>query len=134
MSNFTERQINEKLKELASIEPSEDSVRRMNQQVRGIISGMDKKPAASYGFFYYAAASAAILLIAIGLFYKTTPVEPQQETAWQMPTEPTLTLAKLNAVFTHGGQKEVDDYFEKAEALRQPRADVITLQEIMKEL
>ena len=134
MNKYTEQQIEEKLKQLASIEPSEDSFRQTNQRVRNIISDIDKKPTAPPRFFYYAVASAAILLIGIAFLYNSGTVEEPQKIVRQRPTEPTLTLARLNVVFNNGGQKALELYLEKAEANRQPRAETITLQEIMKEL
>ena len=38
------------------------------------------------------------------------------------------------AVFENGGQKALDEYFDKAQTQRQPRADNVTLQEMLKEL
>ena len=134
MSKYTEKQIEEELKMLGSIEPSETSVRRMNQNVRDIISGVDKKPTTTRSFLYYALASAAMLIIGISLLYDTTPFETPLSIVQYTPAEPALTLAKLNNVFNHGGQKALDEYFEKVEANRQPRADSLTLQEIIKEL
>ena len=133
MNKYTEQQIEEQLKQLSSIEPSGDSVRRMNQNIRNIISGVEKKRAA-HGFLYYALTSAAMLIIGISLLYNSMPIKTPPSIVQYIPTEATLTLAKLNNVFNHGGQKALDEYFEKVEANRQPRADSLTLQEIMKEL
>ena len=134
MNNYTENNIKEQLKQLASIEPGEDSLRQMNQSVRSIISGAGKKPATVHSFFYYAAASAAVLLIGMSVLYDFNPAVTPPRPGFYAQTEPRLTLAKLNAVFQFGGQQALDDYFEMVEQNRQPRAETITLQQIMKEL
>ena len=134
MNKYTEQQIEEKLKTLSSIEPSNDSLRRMDQNIRSIISGVTKKPTATRSFLYYALASAAMLIIGISLLYDSAPPRTPPTIVRQAPTEPTLTLAKLNTVFNHGGQKALDEYFEKVESNRHPRAETLTLQEILKEL
>lgn len=134
MNNYTEQQIEEKLKQLASIQPGENSRRRMNQNIRSIISETGKKSRASYRFLYYVAASAAVLLIGIGLLYDTRPVEKPSKIVRQMLTEPAPTLVKLNAAFQNGGQQALNEYLEIIESNRQPRAETITLQEIMKDL
>ncbi len=133
MNKYTEQQIEEKLNQLASIEPSGDSLRRMNQNVSNIISDVAEKPTKTHGFLYYAIASAAVLLIGISLLYHTEIIQPPK-IVQQIPTEPTLTLAHLNAVFNNGGQTALDEYFEKAQIHRQPRADSVTLEDILKEL
>ena len=133
MNEYTEKQIEEKLKTLASIEPSKESVRQMNQSVRRTLSGAGKKPT-THGFFYYAAASAAMLLIGTSILYDFNPAIAPSKTGLYIQSEPRLTLAKLNAVFQSGGDKALDDYFEMVEQNRHPRAETITLQQIMKEL
>ena len=133
MNKYTEQQIEEKFKMLASIEPSEKSARQVNQSVRRIISGADRKPTI-HGFFYYAAASAAVLLLSMSILYDFNPAISPPTPSFYMQTLPSPTLAKLNAVFDEGGQKALDDYFEIMEQNRQPRAETITLDEIMKEL
>ena len=50
MNKYTEQQIEEKLNQLAAIEPSGDSLRQMNQHVRRIIADADKTPAMPHGF------------------------------------------------------------------------------------
>jgi hypothetical protein len=134
MNKYTEQQIEDQLKQLASIQPGEESLRRMNRNIRSIISGAGEKSRASYRFLYYVAASAAVLLIGIGLLYDTRPVEKPSKIVGQMLTEPTPTLVKLNAVFQSGGQQALNEYLEIIESSRQPRAETITLQEIMKDL
>ena len=134
MNKYTEQQIEEQLKMLSSIEPSDDSIRRMNQRVRSVIVDIDGKSAKPHGFLHYAIASAAMLIIGISLLYNSTPFETPSSIVWQIPTEPTPTLAKLNAVFQNGGQQALNDYLEKIESNRQPRAESLTLQDIMKEL
>lgn len=133
MNNYTEQQIEEKLKALAAIEPSEGSVHQMNQSIRSVISVAGRKPA-TRSFFYYAAASAAILLIGMSVLYDFNPAVTPTSPGFYTQTESRLTLAKLNAVFQFGGQQALDDYFETVEQNRQPRAETITLQQIMKEL
>ena len=134
MDNYTENQIEEKLKNLASTEPDRDSFNRMEKRVRGVIT-RTHSPAKLHGFIYYAAASAAVLLIGIGLLYDLNPAEiPSLNPDLYTQTEHRPTLAKLNAVFEEGGHEALDDYFEMAEQHRQPRADAITLQQIMTEL
>ena len=133
MNKYTEQQIKEKLKTLASIEPSAGSVGHMDQNICRIISDADRKSSIR-SFFYYAAASAAVLLIGIGLLYDFNPVQIPLTTGLYAQDEPRLTLAKLNAVFQSGGHKALDDYFEMVEQHRQPRAETVTLQDIMKEL
>lgn len=133
MNKYTEHQIEEKLKTLASTAPSAESVQRMNQNVRHVISDVDRKPK-MHSFFYYALTSAAMLLIGIGILYDNNPTVPSQIAGIYRDTEPKLTRAKLNAVFQSGGHKALDDYFEMVEQSRQPRAETITLQDILKEL
>jgi len=133
MNNFTEQQINDKLKQLASIKPSEDSNCRINQNIRNLIVGMGRKPAVSYHWRYCISAAAAVLLIGIGLFnthkdQKYVPVDKH------LSSESRLTLAKLNAVVRYGGQQGLNEYLDKIESNRQPRAEKITLQDLMKEL
>ncbi|MHC4386076.1 MAG: hypothetical protein ACYSU8_05900 [Planctomycetota bacterium] len=133
MNKYTQQQIEEKLKILASIEPSAESAHQMNQSVRRIISGAGRKPT-TRSFFYYAAASAAMLLIGMSFLYDFNPAATPPTTSLYSQSGPRLTLAKLNAVFQSGGDKALDDYFEMVESNRQPRTETITLQEIMKEL
>ncbi len=134
MNNFTERQIEDKLKILASVEPDETSVRRTNRRIRRLITNADAKPQKIYGFLCYAAASAAVLLMAVGLLCRTAPVKKPPVVAWQMPATPAPTRAYLNAVFNHGGQKALDQYLEEIESNRHPRAENLTLQEVMNDL
>ena len=133
MNKYTEQQIEEKLKTLASIEPSSESVHRMNQSVRNIISDTGRKQK-MHGFLYYAIASAAMLLIGISVLYDSTPTVPSHIASSYSDTKPKLTRAKLTAVLQSGGYKALDDYFEMVEQRRQPRAETVTLSEIMKEL
>ena len=133
MNKYTEQQIKEKLKTLASIEPSAESVGHMDRNIRRIISDAGRRSSIR-SFFYYAAASAAMLLMGISLLYDFNPVQIPPTTGLYAQDEPRLTLAKLNTVFQSGGHKALDDYFEMVESHRQPRAETITLQQIMKEL
>jgi len=133
MNNYTEQQIEEQLKQIASIEPSENSARQMNQSVRRIIANSGKKPA-TRSFFYYAVISAAVLLIGMSVLYNSSPSVIPSMAGLYTQTKPQLTLAKLNTVFESGGHQALDDYFEMVEQNRQPRAETITLQQIMKEL
>ncbi len=134
MNKYTEQQIEEQLKQIASIKPGDESLRQMNQSIRSIISSASRKPTTAHSFFYYAAASAAMLLIGMSVLYDFNPAVIPPKPDFYTQTEPKLTLAKLNAVFQAGGQQALDDYFEMVESHRQPRAETITLQEIMKEL
>lgn len=133
MNRYTEQQIEEKLKILTSIEPHRESIQRVNQHVRKVLLGTNKKPTMR-NFYYYAAASAAILLMGISVLYNSHPVATLPKNISYMQSEPQLTLAKLNAVFEAGGHKALDDYFEMVEQNRQPRVETITLQELMTEL
>ena len=133
MNKYTKEHIEEKLRTLASIEPTEESVRQMNQSVRRIIIGSSSKPT-TRSFFYYAAASAAMLLIGISILYNSNPIVTPPTISSYAQTNSRPTLAKLNAVIDAGGQQGLDDYFEMVDSNRQPRAETITLQQIMKEL
>ncbi len=113
MNKYTEQHIKKELERLASIEPSQDSLQRMNSDIRRIIDGDGKKTETLHRLFYYALASAAVLMIGIGLLFKTDPTETG--IVRQMPAEPTLTLANLNTVFHIGGQQALNDYFDKIE-------------------
>lgn len=134
MNKVTEQLIEEKLKKLASIEPSTTSRQRMKDHVRQAITGLDTRQPNTRGFSYYAIASAAMLLIGIGLLYDHNPTPPSPIANIYPDTDSKLTLAKLNNVFNQGGQKALDEYFEKIESHRQPRAETITLQELLAEL
>lgn len=134
MNNYTNRQIEEQLKQLQSIRPGAESLERMNRQVRRIITDAGQTPATSYGLWYYAVASAAILLIGIGLLYHVEPIPDRLAGFGNALPEQPLTLAKLNAVFNSGGQQALNKYFETVESQRQPRAESVTLQEMLKEL
>lgn len=133
MNKYTDRQIEEQLKQLQSIEPGAASLERMNRQVRRIIADAGQ-PSRPYGFWTYAAASAAVLLLGIGLLYHAKPIESGLPGFYPASTQAPFTLAKLNAVFNDGGQQALQDYFEKIESQRQPRAESVTLQEMLKEL
>ena len=133
MNKYTEQQIKEKLKTLASIEPSAGSVGHMDRNIRRIISDAGRRSSIR-SIFYYAAASAAVLLMGISLLYDFDPVQSPPATGLYAHDEPGFTLAKLNAVFQSGGHEALDNYFEMAEQHRQPRAENITLNELMKEL
>jgi hypothetical protein len=133
MNKYTEQHIEDQLGQIASIEPTRNSVRRMNRSVRNIITGTCKTPK-SRSFLYYATASAAILLIGVSILYDFNPATKSPQPSIYSHSEPQLTLARLNAVFEAGGHKALDDHFEMVEQNRQPRAETITLQQIMKEL
>lgn len=132
MNNYTDRQIEEQLKQLQSIRPGAESLERMNTRIRNLIADADQT-SKSYSLWSYAVASAAVLLIGISLLYTTKPVETGPFGRYPASTESAFTLAKLNAVFNNGGQQALNDYFEE-EQQRQPRAESVTLQEMLKEL
>ena len=134
MSNYTEQQLEDKLKILASIEPSVVSRQRMNNRIRQVIAGSETHQPITRSFFYYAVTSAAMLLIGIGLLRQTGSIEKPYQIAHPTQTDTDPTLANLNAVFNDGGQKAMEQYLDTIEQHRQPRAETITLQEIMKEL
>jgi hypothetical protein len=106
----------------------------MKKRVRRVIAE-SPSPTKQHGFIYYAVASAAVLLIGISILYDLNPAEiTPSGTNLYTQTESRVTLAKLNAVFDEGGNEALDDYFEMVEQNRQPRAETITLQQILTEL
>lgn len=133
MDNYTEQDIRKKLDRLASIEPDKASLQRMNRRVYKILDSAGEHSAPIRSFVYYALTSAAVFMIGVS-FLHINPGRTRQNRDWAMPAKPTLTLAQLNAVFENGGQKALDEYLDKVEIKRQPRAESITLQEMLKEL
>ena len=134
MNKYTEQHIQDTLKTLSSIEPSRASRRRADDHVRRIISGIETNPSNLRGIFYYAVASAAVLLIGFGLFWQSESlIQPNPPVKFTF-SKPVPTLANLNAVLNTGGQQALNEYLDKIEEHRQPRAETLTLQDIMAEL
>ncbi|MHC4526097.1 MAG: hypothetical protein ACYSUT_02955 [Planctomycetota bacterium] len=133
MNNYSERQIEDSLEQLASAEPKRDSVKRVEQQIHQYITGTTQKPISIRSLVYYAVASAAVLLISSGLLYHLEPVETVR-IAYQQETAPMLTRANLNAAFKQGDQQGLDTYLEKVESHRQPRAEKTTYHQLLNEI
>lgn len=131
MTNYSEQQIEENLRHLAAMQPEQNSVDRVNRQLRTYLGETDPRSARS--LIYYAASTAAVLLINIGLLYQFKPAKTPL-TAYPPSAAPSLTLANLNAAFETGGQQGLDAYFDKVESHRQPRAETITLQQLLNDI
>lgn len=134
MNNYSEQEIKDCLDQLAAIEPDQNSVRRVDRQMHQYIIGMEPKTDSIRSLVYYALGSAAVLLIGIGLLYHPDSVITPDVPIQTASCEPMPTMAKLNAAFNEGGQKGLNEYLDKIEQHRQPRAESVTLQELMKEL
>ena len=133
-NNITEQQIREKLKQIAALEPPQSSVQWMSQNVRSMIENKKEKAPETPGILYYTLSAAAMLLVGIGfLYYSSVLITPDKHTVYTQ-SESIPTLAELHAIFESGGQKALEEHLEEKESNRQPRAETMTLDEIMKEL
>ena len=126
MNNYTEQQIEEKLKTLASLEPGAESVDRMNRQIRTQLAN----PKRSYPLTYSILSAAAVLLICLMLFdSRPIPGSIYPDT----PKTAGMSLIELNTTFRNGGEKALDEHLN-VYAKRDAQPETITLQELMKEL
>ena len=126
MNNYTEQQIEDKLKTLASLEPSNESIDRMNQQIRARLSGQRR----SYPLVYSILSAAAVLLICLMLF-DAQPV-PRDILSGTSKTVG-ISRIELNMTFRNGGEKALDKHLDLY-AKRDAQPEMVSLHELMKEL
>ncbi len=131
MNHYTEQNIEEQLDELAAMKPSDESAKRINRNIRSMIS--NTQPTNNRWLLYYMTSAAAVLIVALCLL-QVPELPTIAKNSVRTKIAPALTLAQLNAVFNKGGEKALDEHFDKVYAKRDAQPETITLQEILKEL
>ncbi len=129
MNNENQQSIEDKLKQLASLNPDEKAVERMNRRLRSQLgAGKPADPLA------YSVLSAAAILLIIFSLWNWQPPAIKPLPSHQTAIEAGITRIELNMTFQDGGQEALEHYLNQVCVIRNAQTEPLTLQEIMKEL
>ena len=130
MEKMNEKKIEETLQALAKIRPSDESLDRMQQQVRSQIAERCQTDLQTFLQLHWrrVSAVAALILIAIGLLFalfQNRPSPPPVQIVSEDPpkTSPT-SLGSLNAAFDEGGMEAVEKLFKEFMELKKPKPEI----------
>lgn len=126
MNNYTEQQIEEKLKTLATLEPGSESIDRMNHQIRTQLTGRRR----SFPLAYSILSAAAVFLVCLMLF----DAQPVPRDIFSGVSETVgISRIELNMTFRNGGEKALEKHLNLY-AKRDAQPEMVSLHELMKEL
>jgi len=136
MNKYTEHDIKKKLNQIAGLNPSSDSAQRVSKNIRNYIGTQtaDKARPTHNRIFAFAASIAAAIALLAGALYFVHLRPPIQPPVVSVEVQPDFSVAKLNAVFTRGDIKALDQYLKTANKKTQSRPDSLSLNDLINEL